>query len=76
MKNKSINQEDFGHQKQSISISPPGESFAMPLAEDCTEELRRLQKLVKTHRKLDREIIVVMGVGLSAPSWRESWPTS
>ena len=45
------------------SISPTGEKFQLPEQEDYTKEFKRLQDLVNTQRALDREIVVVMGLG-------------
>ena len=46
-----------------LSTSPNGESFSLPLAGDYDKEYKRLQQLVKKHKKEGREIVVVMGVG-------------
>jgi nucleotide sugar dehydrogenase len=45
------------------SISPDGEKFALPTQKDYKAELKRLKTVVAKQRKLDREIVVVMGVG-------------
>ena len=45
------------------SLSPDGEKFPLPTKEDYKVELKRLKALVKKHKKLNREIVVVMGVG-------------
>jgi UDP-N-acetyl-D-glucosamine dehydrogenase len=45
------------------STSPSGETFTLPLPGDYKKEFNRLQKLVATHRKEGREIVIVMGVG-------------
>ena len=45
------------------SLSPTGETFKLPEAEDYQKELIRLQELVKEQRVLGREIVVVMGLG-------------
>jgi len=45
------------------SLSPDGEKFSLPAKEDYKVELKRLKDLVKKHKKLNREIVVVMGVG-------------
>jgi len=47
----------------SFSVSPSGEQFALPLPADYTLEFERLKTLVDEQRKLQREIVVVMGVG-------------
>jgi UDP-N-acetyl-D-glucosamine dehydrogenase len=48
---------------QDISLSPSGEKFDLPSAEEYAAELRRLEKLVSAARKEGKEIVVVMGVG-------------
>jgi nucleotide sugar dehydrogenase len=45
------------------SISPNGEKFKIPEAEDYIKELGRLEKLVKTRKGEGFEIVVVMGLG-------------
>ncbi|MBI5602371.1 MAG: nucleotide sugar dehydrogenase [Deltaproteobacteria bacterium] len=45
------------------SLAPTGERFSLPNAEDKEIENRRLRTLVEEQRRLDREIVVVMGVG-------------
>lgn len=45
------------------SLAPTGERFSLPNAEDKEIENRRLRALVDEQRRLDREIVVVMGVG-------------
>jgi nucleotide sugar dehydrogenase len=45
------------------SISPSGEYFAIPAAEDYRAEFKRLEKLVVQARSEGKEIVVVMGVG-------------
>ncbi|MFA6413165.1 MAG: UDP binding domain-containing protein [Syntrophales bacterium] len=46
-----------------LSTAPDGASFPLPKQEDYAKEFKRLQTLVKKHRKEGREIVVVMGVG-------------
>ena len=46
-----------------LSLSPNGEAFPLPQSGDYDKEFKRLQTLVKKHRKENREIVVVMGVG-------------
>ncbi len=48
---------------ESVSVSPSGEAFPIPGQEDYKRELARLKTLVAGQRKLNREIVVVMGVG-------------
>lgn len=45
------------------SISPDGEKFALPSKEDYKKEFDRLKKEIARQKKMDREIVVVMGVG-------------
>jgi len=45
------------------SVSPEGEKFKLPAKEDYKKELKRLKTAVAKQRKLNREIVVVMGVG-------------
>lgn len=49
--------------EQLVSVSPGGESFALPRPEDYPGELERLKQVVKEQRALGREIVVVMGLG-------------
>jgi UDP-N-acetyl-D-glucosamine dehydrogenase len=46
-----------------VSLSPEGESFALPTQADYAAENQRLAALVAEQRELGREIVVVMGVG-------------
>ena len=45
------------------SITPQGEKFALPQAEEYGPELQRIERLVKQAKENGQEIIVVMGVG-------------
>ena len=45
------------------SVSPDGEKFNLPAKEDYKKELKRLKTAVAKQRTLNREIVVVMGVG-------------
>ena len=45
------------------SISPDGEKFKLPNEEDYEKEYERLVELVSKQKELDREIVVVMGLG-------------
>jgi len=45
------------------SISPAGERFAIPAAEEYPKELARLKRLVAKQREDGKEIVVVVGVG-------------
>ncbi|MEI7727900.1 MAG: GDP-mannose dehydrogenase, partial [Bacteroidota bacterium] len=49
--------------KQSYSISPAGEKFALPNETDYAIELARIEKLVALARSEKKEIVVVMGLG-------------
>ena len=46
-----------------VSTSPSGESFPLPSPREYAVEFERLKALVAAQRALDREIVVVMGVG-------------
>ena len=46
-----------------LSISPAGESFPLPKPEDYKVEFENLKKRVDQERAMNREIVVVMGVG-------------
>ena len=45
------------------SISPSGEKFSIPTEHEGHAEFERLAKIVAAQRQLDREIVVVVGVG-------------
>ncbi|MHC4635932.1 MAG: nucleotide sugar dehydrogenase [Planctomycetota bacterium] len=45
------------------SISPEGQKFQIPTAEEYEPEFRRIEALVNQAREQGREIVVVMGVG-------------
>ena len=45
------------------SISPEGEKFKIPEADDYKREYERIDSLVKKNRDMGREIVVVMGLG-------------
>jgi nucleotide sugar dehydrogenase len=45
------------------SVSPEGKRFAIPAPRDYKKELGRLKKEIAKQKKLNREIVVVMGVG-------------
>ena len=45
------------------SICPSGEKFPLPAAEDYAKEFEKIQKLVEEQQSLNKEIVVVMGVG-------------
>ncbi len=45
------------------SLSPTGERFKLPEAEDYQKEIWRLEEVVKEQKSLGREIVVVMGLG-------------
>jgi len=49
--------------EQSISTSPNGEEFTLPLPEDYPREFEKLQQTVDEQRAAGRQIVVVMGVG-------------
>jgi len=45
------------------SYSPTGEGFPLPSQEDYSKEFGRLEEVVNRQRNLNREIVVVMGLG-------------
>jgi len=49
--------------KKHYSISPDGEKFQLPAADDYAKEFDRLKRIVRDQRNQLREIVVVMGVG-------------
>jgi nucleotide sugar dehydrogenase len=62
MAHKELTQND-NHNAEHVSICPNGEVFALPTDKEFQEERDRLKKLVDEQRALNREIVVVMGVG-------------
>ncbi len=50
-------------QTAAFSVSPAGESFPLPLADDYDAEFQRVKDLADTARAEGKEIVVVMGVG-------------
>lgn len=46
-----------------FSISPSGEKFLLPKPEDYSAEFDSLKKRIAREREMNREIVVVMGVG-------------
>lgn len=48
---------------ENYSISPSGEKFSLPKPEEYKAEFESLKKRVEHERALNREIVVVMGVG-------------
>ena len=49
--------------KKSVSISPSGEAFPMPLPAEYPKEFARLKRLADQNRKAGREVVVVVGLG-------------
>ncbi|MHC4633325.1 MAG: GDP-mannose dehydrogenase, partial [Planctomycetota bacterium] len=45
------------------SVSPAGEKFAIPKADQYAAEFERIESLVNAARSQNKEIVVVMGVG-------------
>ncbi len=52
-----------GIDDRNVSVCPNGEVFPLPKTDDYPAEFERIKTLVKEHRKMHREIVVVMGVG-------------
>ncbi len=49
--------------EKEYSISPTGEKFQIPNELESNEEFEKLEKIIDQQRQLDREIVVVVGVG-------------
>lgn len=60
---KTIGKPKTNVNNTAFSVSPGGEAFPIPGSEDYKKELARLKTLVAGQRKMNREIVVVMGVG-------------
>jgi len=54
---------DNGQDQLEYSVCPSGEKFLLPTPEEYAGEFEKIQKLVEEQRSLNREIVVVMGVG-------------
>lgn len=54
---------DMDREKSLVSVSPSGEAFPLPQKEDYDREFKRLKKIVDEQRQMEREIVVVMGIG-------------
>ena len=50
-------------QEVTYSISPSGEKFALPRADEYEQEFNRIKELAAKARREGKEIVVVMGVG-------------
>jgi UDP-N-acetyl-D-glucosamine dehydrogenase len=53
----------FQMSKKLLSISPDGERFIIPSAQDHINEFNRIEKLVRFQRKQGKQIVVVNGLG-------------
>ncbi len=53
----------MNEKKLVYSVTPMGEKFALPQAEEYARELERIEKLVQKAKAKGQEIVVVMGVG-------------
>jgi nucleotide sugar dehydrogenase len=62
MARKGLAQND-NSKENNVSICPNGEGFTLPTEADYKQENERLKALVDAQRALNREIVVVMGVG-------------
>jgi nucleotide sugar dehydrogenase len=58
-----MNSEQKNNTEYHVSICPNGEVFNLPAEEEYQQEKERLESLVAEQRALNREIVVVMGVG-------------
>jgi UDP-N-acetyl-D-glucosamine dehydrogenase len=52
-----------GDKNATISYSPNGEAFPLPLADDYLKEFQRIKKIVNKRREEKMEIVVIMGLG-------------
>ena len=55
--------QDVRQDLAAYSICPSGEKFPLPAAKDYSGEFEKIEKIVEEQRALNREIVVVMGVG-------------
>ena len=55
--------QDLHGEQQVFSICPSGGKFPLPAEEDYAKEFEKIQKIVEEQRSLNREIVVVMGIG-------------
>ncbi len=62
MKRKNVVRHQ-GLTDRDVSVCPNGEVFQLPQEDEYPAEFERLKLLVEEHRKIQREIVVVMGVG-------------
>jgi UDP-N-acetyl-D-glucosamine dehydrogenase len=53
----------MSNDKPLFSVSPEGEKFAIPTAEDYAREFQRIRALAEEQRAMGREIVVVVGLG-------------
>ena len=64
LKKSQINKpRNVSQNEPAYSICPSGEKFPLPAAEDYAKEFEKIQKLVEEQQSLNKEIVVVMGVG-------------
>ena len=57
------NQQGSSPPESLVSVCPAGEVFQLPQENDYEKEFKRLKQIVKEQRLMEREIVVVMGVG-------------
>ena len=50
-------------QEVAYSISPSGEKFALPRADEYDQEFSKIKELAERARREGQEVVVVMGVG-------------
>lgn len=60
---KTIKKPNKNVDDKQVSVSPGGEVFSIPGPADYKKEFARLKTLVAGQQKMNREIVVVMGVG-------------
>jgi nucleotide sugar dehydrogenase len=62
-RSKAHQAQDAGQSQPTYSICPSGEKFPLPAEKDYGSEFEKIKKIVAQQRALNREIVVVMGVG-------------
>jgi UDP-N-acetyl-D-glucosamine dehydrogenase len=63
MKNQKPEKNDLESPELPVSVCPAGRVFSLPQKKDYDREFEKLRKIAEEQRALDREIVLVMGVG-------------
>jgi nucleotide sugar dehydrogenase len=58
-----VKPQEIKQDESMVSICPAGDEFPLPDEAEYAKEFKKLKKRVKEQRSLNREIVVVMGVG-------------